>query len=169
MRMICFERNVHICVIPRGWKKVRHTMIYHQNFIHGTHEVWTFWRLVLEMLSDSREIFRFTPWNPLGFRKVQIRANTFHGWPSAKVNHDPSGSLTHRKIFTSCIRWSLFFWLCWSPWSIPNLSMHCTWNSLINLEKKNKDLESESFFRKTCKNLPWKRCFIAFPTVSSFC
>ena len=135
---------------PEGEKKVRHTMMYHQNFYTWP---WTYGGIRAGIPFGNFDSHLGIPWDS----QVRIRANTFHGWPSAKVNHDPSGPLTHREKPTSWMlncgsdffQFAVFLTLLGFG-SIRSLSMRCTWNSLINLENKNKDSESESFFRKKC-------------------
>lgn len=155
-RMICTGRNVFWYVIPWGWKK---SQTYHDLSSDFLYMALNLWR---DSGWDSFWEFRFTPWNPLGFpgpdtRKYLPRMTFSKGQPRPKWLLDAPRKT--RKLNVELWKWffsirsSLFFWPCWSPWSIPSLSMHCTWNSLINLENKNKDLESESFFPKHVKTI----------------
>ena len=156
---ICFNdahdlyrtERILICNPLRVEKKSDIPMMYHQNFYTWP---WTYGGIRAGIPFGNFDSHLGIPWDSERSRYAQIpstddlqqRSTTTQVAPWRTEKNPQVECWTVEVIFFNSL--ITFFWLCWSPWSIPNLSMHCTWNSLINLEEKEQRFGIGIFFPK---------------------
>lgn len=162
MHMICTGRKVFWYVIPWGWEKTSDIPWFIiRIFIHGPEPMEGFGLGFLSGISihtlESPGIPRSRYAQIPSTDDLQQRSTTTQVAPWRTEKNPQVECWTVEVIFFNSL--ITFFLTLLGFGSIRSLSMRCTWNSLINLENKNKDSESESFFRKKCKNLPWEEMF----------